>query len=179
VFRRIAIVSSMPGTGKTTLGLELARRLGLPFIEMDALNHRANWTEATPDELRTALDPVLDSDGWIIDGIYRGKLGNLVPEAADVVVWLDLPLRVSLLRLLRRSFRQAMRGEALWNGNRQTWRRAFGGRGSIVLQAAATHRSRRRRYPEVLERFPYVRLTSSQAVESWLDAVTRSTTGDR
>ena len=39
----------------------------------------------------------------MIDGVCRGKVGNLVPGAADTVVWLDLPVRTWLPRLVRRS----------------------------------------------------------------------------
>ena len=45
----------------------------------------------------------------MIDGGYRGKLGDLVLEQADVVVWLDLPVRVWLPRLVRRTVRRHAR----------------------------------------------------------------------
>jgi shikimate kinase len=47
--RRVAIIASASGNGKTTLGRELAARLDVPFVELDALVHGPGWTE-TPDE---------------------------------------------------------------------------------------------------------------------------------
>jgi hypothetical protein len=41
--------------------------------------------------------------GWVIDGNYERKLDRLVTNAADVVVWLDLPLLLLLSRLWRRT----------------------------------------------------------------------------
>jgi shikimate kinase len=37
------------GAGKTTLGKEIAQRLGVPFVERDALRHGPNWT-SDPDD---------------------------------------------------------------------------------------------------------------------------------
>ena len=104
--RRIAIVSSASSNGKTTLGRELAHRLVVPFHELDALHHGPGWTEASPEELRARVEPLLAGDGWVVDGYYRGKLGDLVPRSAELVVWLDLPIRVWLPRLVRRTMRR-------------------------------------------------------------------------
>ena len=64
-------------------------------------------------------------DGWIIDGSYAAKLGDLVLEQADTLVWLDLPLRVCLRRLWRRTWGRIIRHEELWSGNRESIRTAF------------------------------------------------------
>ena len=102
--RKVAIISSASGNGKTTLGRELAARLEVPFVELDALVHGPDWVETPDDDLRAQVEPIVESDAWVIDGAYRGKLGDLVLDAADVVVWLDLPLRVWLPRLIPVSY---------------------------------------------------------------------------
>jgi hypothetical protein len=104
--RKVAIVGSASGNGKTTLGKRVARRLDVPFVELDALVHGPNWAETPDDELRARVQPVIDSADWVIDGAYRRKLGDLVLEHADTVVWLDLPVRVWFPRLLRRTVRR-------------------------------------------------------------------------
>ena len=68
--------------------------------------HGPNWTETPDDELRALVEPIVASDGWVIDGGYRGKLGDLVLRNADVVVWLDLPVR-SLAAAARPAHRAA------------------------------------------------------------------------
>lgn len=167
--KRVAIVASASGNGKTTLGRELARRLEVPFVEVDALVHGRNWVETPDDELRARLEPLLEQDGWVVDGTYRSKLGNLVLDAADVVVWLDLPIRVWLSRLVRRTWRRLRANEELWNGNRESWRNALVGSKALIPWAFRLHFSRRRRYPEVLAGYPVVRLSSPEEVERWLD----------
>jgi adenylate kinase family enzyme len=84
--RRVAIIASASGNGKTTLGRTLAARLGVRFVELDALVHGPNWVETPDDELRAIVEPIVRSeDGWVIDGTYRGKLGTLVFDYADPI----------------------------------------------------------------------------------------------
>jgi hypothetical protein len=169
--RRVAITASASGNGKTTVGREVARRLDAPFVELDAIHHGPGWTELSAEELRAQVVPILARNAWVIDGGYRAKLGDLVLERADLVVWLDLPLRVWLPRLIRRTIRRIVRHEELWNGNQETWRGAFGGPESLVWWAVRAHFSRRRRYPTVLAPYPVVRLRSQRAVEDWLASI--------
>ena len=58
----------------------------------------------------------------MIDGAYRSKLGHLTIDAADTVVWLDLPRRIWLPRLLWRTLGRVVLREELWNGNRESLR---------------------------------------------------------
>jgi adenylate kinase family enzyme len=161
-------MASASGNGKTTLGRELARRLSVPFVEMDALVHGAGWVETPTEELRARVEPIVASDGWVIDGPYRGKLGDLVLDAADVVVWLDLPIRIWMPRLIRRTGRRIRGREELWNGNKETLASALWGRDSLVVFAVRSHFRRRRQYPEALAKWHVVRLRSPAEVERFL-----------
>jgi adenylate kinase family enzyme len=170
--KRIAIVASASGSGKTTLGREVARRLGAPFYELDAFHHGPGWAEATAEELRARVEPLVHEEAWVVDGVYRGKLGELVLERADLVVWLDLPRRVWLPRLLRRTARRVVRREVLWNGNRETLRNVFFARDALVPFALRTYRDRRRRYDAELALYPVVRLRSPREVRAWVASAT-------
>ncbi len=165
---RIAIIASASGCGKTTVGRTLAARLDVQFVELDALNHGPGWTEATPNELRAKVEPLVAQDAWVIDGVYMSKLGHLVVGAADMIVWLDLPLRTWLPRLLRRTLGRILRREQLWSGNRETLRGAFLGRDALIPFALRNFRRRRRLYPERLARHRVVRLRSQKEVDAWL-----------
>jgi adenylate kinase family enzyme len=167
--KRVAVISSASGCGKTTVGRDLARRLDLPFHELDALHHGPNWTEATAEELRAKVAPLVAEETWVIDGSYRGKLGDLVLAAADTVVWLDLPMRVWLPRLTRRTYRRWRTHEELWNGNRENLRDSLLGRDALIPYALRSYRERRRRYPVELAAYPVVRLRSQREVNAWLD----------
>jgi adenylate kinase family enzyme len=166
--RKVAVIASASGNGKTTFGRELARRLGVPFVEVDALVHGPNWVETPDAELRAVLEPLLAADGWVIDGAYQHKVGDLVLDSADVIVWLDLPIRVWLPRLLRRTWRRIRGREQLWNDNRESLKTAIWGRESLVVWALRSHFRRRRRWPHELARFEVVRLRTPAAVERFI-----------
>ena len=165
--RRIAVLSSASGSGKTTLARSLAMRHGLPYHELDALHHGPNWSEPTAEEFTALVAPIVAEAAWVIDGSYRGKLGDLVLGRAELVVWLDLPRRVWLPRLVRRSVVRVFTREELWNGNRETLRDVFVGRDSLVRYAWRTFPERRNRYPAELEPFPTVRLRTRKDVRSF------------
>ena len=169
--RRVAVIGTASGNGKTTFGRALAERLGVPFVELDALHHGPDWTEATPDELRAKVEPIVSQEAWVVDGAYMGKLGDLVVRSADVVVWLDLPMRVWLPRLLRRTARRVVTRQVLWNGNRETMRNVLFSRDSLILFALRNHSRRRREYPVRLAAYDVVRLRSRIEVERFLEEV--------
>src|SRR6266516_2618610 len=160
--QKLAIIASTSGNGKTTLGREVAARLGVAFV------HGPGWVETPDDELRAQVERIVASDGWVIDGAYRDKLGDLVFDAADVVVWLDLPMRVWLPRLLRRTARRVAGREELWNGNRETLVNVIWGRESLLLYAVRSHFRRRREYPTALASWRVLRLRTPADVERFL-----------
>jgi adenylate kinase family enzyme len=168
MIRRIAVKGGS-GSGKTSVAAELARRLGVPHVELDALHHGPNWEEASPEELRARVNAVVDdAHGWVVDGNYERKLGTLVLDRAELVVWLDLPLRVKLRRLWKRTSGRIRRREALWNGNRESWRGAFWGRESLFAWTVRMHFAHRRRWPALLDGRNVVRLRSEEETAEWL-----------
>jgi hypothetical protein len=168
--RRVAVIATASGCGKTTFGRALAERLAVAFVELDALNHQAGWRELDATELRRRVEPLVERDAWVIDGSYRGKLGDLVLASADTVVWLDLPRRVWLPRLVRRTARRVVLRETLWNGNRETFRGVFSGSDSLVAYALRTAPRRRQRYPRELARYRVARLRTPTEVDAFLRA---------
>jgi adenylate kinase family enzyme len=172
--RRVAVIGGS-ATGKTTLSRELAARLGVPHIELDALHHDAGWQEASAEVFQARVDAAMAAapDGWVADGNYHGKLGTSVAERADTLVFLDLPQRVAIGRVLRRTFRRSLRREELWNGNRETFRAAFS-RDSIVWWVITQHGKARKKWParyEPLTHLEVVRLHSPREVREWLQSI--------
>lgn len=168
IARRIAIVSSISGAGKTTLGRRLAEACAVPFIELDAIHHLAGWEPAPDFEAKVAA--AIAQPGWVVDGNYYGRLRGTVTGAADLVVWLDLPVRVCLARMARRTARRGLFREVLWNGNRETFYNAVLARDSLFRYALSTYRRRQREMPARLAGRPVVRLRSQTEVDAWLAA---------
>jgi hypothetical protein len=173
--RRI-VVRGGSGAGKTTLARLLSGHLGVPHVELDALHHGPSWRSASAAEMQAGVLALLDDDrGWVVDGNYDEKLAGLVLERAELVLWLDLPLRTKLRRLMGRTARRWWRDEMLWNGNRETWKGAFWGADALFPWAVRSHFLHRRRWPALLHGLRVLRLRSAREVDEWLTAFTSGT----
>jgi adenylate kinase family enzyme len=176
---RIVVVGTS-GAGKTTFARAIAERLKLRRIELDALHWEPNWTEATDEVFRARVAAAIASDRWVIDGNYR-QVRDLYLPLVDAIVWLDLPLRTCLRRIVIRTIRRAWTGETLWGTNHESWRRTLS-RDSMVLWVLTTHRRRRREYAAEFADAAYgrvriERLRSARAADAWLAGLRRDQPG--
>jgi adenylate kinase family enzyme len=169
--RRVNVVGTS-GSGKTTIAAELARRLGVPHVELDALSWEANWVLVAPDVLRERVARAVAADAWVVDGNYSATR-DLVWKRADTVIWLDFPFALVMWRVIARTLRRSLSGEVLWSGNRESLRLAFS-RDSIILWAMTTYWRRKRDYPRLFQQYPHVqcvRLRSRAQTRRFLDAI--------
>jgi len=172
--RRVSVVGSS-GSGKTTLAIRLAVRLGIPFVELDALYWGPNWSGLDPGTFQDRVREATAGDAWVCDGNYSA-VRSIVLGRADTVIWLDLPLRTCLARMLGRTARRIRSGEELWARNRENWREAIVGRDALLWWLIKEHRRKRRDYaarfaaPES-RHLRVIRFRSSAEAEAWLAAL--------
>jgi adenylate kinase family enzyme len=174
---RIVVIGA-PGSGKTTLALHLAERLGIEHVELDALFHGPGWEPVGDVVFQERLREVAARPRWVVDGAYLRHTAPSIWPRADLTLWLDVPLRVLLSQLVMRSAGRVVRRTRLWHGNRETLRRLLS-RESIVVYAVTFHRRLRRELPE---RFAaqqiapgvVVRLRSRRAIARWRATVLRT-----
>jgi adenylate kinase family enzyme len=89
------------GAGKSTLARQLGSILGIEVIHLDSLHWRPGWVETSRPEWAATVVELLKRDTWIMDGNYGGTLDVRLMRA-DTVIFLDLPRRRCLLRVLKR-----------------------------------------------------------------------------
>jgi adenylate kinase family enzyme len=119
--QRISIVGSS-GSGKTSLARIISERLGIPHLELDAVNHQPDWKPLPHEEFQAAVRPLVAEVAWVIDGNYRSTgVQDIVWGRADTVIWLDLPRWTTIRRVTARSIKRSATREELWNGNREQW----------------------------------------------------------
>jgi adenylate kinase family enzyme len=98
--QRVLVIGS-GGAGKSTIARQLASRLGLPLVHLDALYWRAGWQATPKDEWRERVEALIAEPRWVMDGNYSGTLDMRLARC-DTVVFLDLPRVVCLWRIVKR-----------------------------------------------------------------------------
>lgn len=143
-FQRVNIVGTS-GSGKSTAGKLIAKKLGYPYVELDEIQWKPNWTESTEEELFTNLERSLEGESWVLDGNYS-KTVPIKWKRVQLVVWLDLPYWLTLYQVISRTIRRSLTKEELWAGNRESLRKAFFHRDSIIWWSLTNLRKNRRHY---------------------------------
>ena len=109
--RRVHVIGGM-GTGKTFLARRLGAAISAPVVEMD---------------LGFDLQATLAKDRWVTEGVYLWQVEPIL-DAADTVVWLDLPYRTCVRRVVVRHALASARGQNRYKGLRRLWSFAWGSR---------------------------------------------------
>ena len=173
--QRIVILGTS-GSGKTTLARELARRLSLPHIELDALHWEPNWTQAPRPIFRGRVAQAVAQDRWVLDGNYRSA-SDIVWPRADTIVWLDYSMSVVFTRVFIRTMQRCWTGQELWSGNRERfWTQFFTVNDSIFAWVITSWRRHRRDYPKALRVYAVrgtriIRLRTPSQTQRWLAGV--------
>ncbi len=181
--QRVSVVGTS-GAGKSTLARSLAARLGASFLELDSVNHQADWVPLPTSEFRRRVASVVAGERWVVDGNYS-KVRDLVWARADTVVWLDLPRHTVMRRVIWRSFRRVAGRVELWNGNRERWRNLFAldKEESVISWAWQTHTANQAKLEAAMAdpangHLRFVRLTSPVAVRRFLRGTSPTSGGD-
>lgn len=158
--------------GKTAFAKSLARVLGFPHIELDALYWQPNWVPRSPDEFHALVEQVLSQEHWVTDGNY-GSVRDIVWSRAMTVIWLDHAFPLVFWRALSRTLRRIATREELFSSNRESLRMAFFSRDSILWWVLTTFRRRRKQYRRLFDTatFPhlgYVKFRKSFEAQNFL-----------
>ena len=174
--KRINVVG-VTGSGKSTLTRQLAQLKQIPHYEMDRLFWLPNWQEVSDDLFAEKLAQVVAEPEWVLDGNYK-RTTPLKWSRAEVVVWIDLPFLLTFMRLFGRCVDRAWSKKELWpgTGNRETFRKMFFSRDSILVWLLKTYRSSCKFYTSAMQNESYAHITfihlqSSKSVTQFLESL--------
>ena len=160
------------GSGKSTLARRLAQMLSVPCIEMDTLYWQPHW-QGTPDEAFFAkLAAAIDRPDWVLDGNYN-RSRPVKWRDVDMVIWVDYGFWRTLRQAVCRAVSRARSQQELWpgTGNRESFRRSFLSRESILWWTITTWKKNRLRYQMDMadpswQHIRFIRLRNQQQTEA-------------
>jgi adenylate kinase family enzyme len=98
------------GSGKTTLAKQLALHLDIPYYEVDVVGWENGHGALRPLEVRLRdIHAIAIQPSWVTDNFFVGWTDELL-EAADIIVFLDLPWRVACWRIITRHLHASLAG---------------------------------------------------------------------
>ena len=122
--KRIHIVGSA-GSGKTTLAKQLSAYLNAPCYHLDEVAYEGGFGRKIPLDARVAaLQPVIARPAWVTEGVFLWWTAPLM-DAADLIVWLDMPFYVNGWRIITRHFRLNWEGTNRHPGTMKLFRFLF------------------------------------------------------
>jgi adenylate kinase family enzyme len=95
------MVMGPSGGGKSTIARSLGTSLGLPVFHLDQAFHQSGWLAVPQDKFRAEVERIAALPTWVIDGNYTDTIAPRF-RAADTIIYLDVPTRLSMLRIARR-----------------------------------------------------------------------------
>ncbi|MFD6178698.1 MULTISPECIES: P-loop NTPase family protein [unclassified Isoptericola] len=165
--RRI-LIAGTSGAGKTTLAGRLTAALDLPYTELDSLHHGPAWIPRP--EFEDDVRAIVAQDAWVSEWQYA-VAKPLLLERAELLVWLDRPVRVVMRQVVGRTLRRRLRRVELWNGNLEPpLRTLFTDEDHILRWAWRTRHKLRGLDMRLAVEAPHVRvvrLRSRREVDAW------------
>jgi len=139
-------------SGKTTFAHQLASKLNMECVELDALYWGPGWTPRPTFEGDVLA--AVQQARWVIDGNYS-RVRDIIWRHATAIAWLDYSFARVFSQAVRRTLRRVVLGERLYGGNRETIRETLFDVEAPLWLVVRTHGRRRREFPELFERAEY------------------------
>ncbi len=152
--QRINVIGTS-GSGKSWFSSKLASCLDVAYIEMDALNWKPNWQEASNQEFVDCLTQACSVDAWVLDGNYS-RTNEFKWQRVDTIIWIDYGFMRTFFQVVKRSFHRAWTQTEVWKGtgNRESFKRSFFSSESVIHWMLINYRRNKKRYAKLMANPP-------------------------
>ena len=175
-YKRIVVIG-VTGSGKSVLAGQLAQKLGLDYIELDALFWKPGWVESDREDFLQKVDLATRAPAWALAGNYSFAR-HLIWPRAEAVVWLDYPFLLNFSRLVKRTLQRWWTQEPLWGTN---YERLFPqlriwSKDSLFYWQVHSYRKHKWLYPQLIANPEYSHLKffhfkTPHETEEWLQSL--------
>jgi hypothetical protein len=175
-YKRIVVIG-VTGCGKSFLAEKLARKLGVEFIELDALFWKPGWVESDLAEFRSKVELATRAPAWALAGNYNNAR-DLVWPRAEAVVWLDYPFPLIFVRQWKRTVTRWWTQEPLWGTNYERLfpQLRFWSKKSLFYWQVRSYRRHKWFYPQLIaspenSHLKFYHFMNPHETDVWLDSL--------
>jgi len=126
--KKVAVFGK-PGSGKSTLSKNLAAATGIALYPLDTIVYEANGDLVAREVFDGKHNKILATDSWLIEGFGPIDSFHARLEAADTLIYIDLPYLVSYWWVTKRLFKGVFstpegwpKGSSIWKGSLQGYK---------------------------------------------------------
>lgn len=123
------MVFGKPGGGKSTLAKAIAGELGITYSPLDLIEFKADGTPVSQDEFVELHRNLIAEPEWVIDGLGAIPTFWERVQAADTLVYIDLPYATHYWRVTKRLLLSPFQtpegwpeGSSIWKGTMASWK---------------------------------------------------------
>lgn len=153
---RVVVVGTS-GAGKSTFAEALARAAACAYVELDRFYWGPGWEAVPHAQFEADVLAATAGDRWVADGNY-GAVRDVLWSRATHVVWLNFGRSTVFSRVLWRTLSRALVRTRLSHGNRESLRKAFLSRDSILLWSYTTFAKNRLKFASLRQDPRYAHL---------------------
>lgn len=108
-YKKIIILGN-GGSGKSTLGEKLSKKLNIPVYHLDRLTFKTGWVRVDEKEFTEKLKNILSEENWIVEGWSYNTTIPMRLQAAELIIYLEFNVWLcnwyALKRHLQYTFKQ-------------------------------------------------------------------------
>ncbi|CAH9062270.1 hypothetical protein PSECIP111951_02658 [Pseudoalteromonas holothuriae] len=94
-----------PGSGKSVLSQKMALATGIQLHQLDSIYYKKSGVPLSKGEFNAIHDDILANECWIIDGLGPISAFKRRLEAADTLIYIDLPYLTCYWLVTKRLFK--------------------------------------------------------------------------